>query len=42
MLPALQYWLGVEAGSGYRWMLADGSGSVGNGQPSNAAPHAHW
>ncbi len=40
--PQANYWLGVEEGSQFRWMLADGSGSVGNGQPSNAAPYAHW
>jgi hypothetical protein len=36
------YWLGVEQGSQFRWLLADGSGSAGNGLPSNAAPYAHW
>jgi hypothetical protein len=42
MLPQAFYWIGVEAGTNYQWVLADGSGSIGNGQPSNAAPHAHW
>ena len=42
MLPQVYYWIGVEAGTSYQWVLADGSGSVGNGQPSNGAPHAHW
>ena len=36
------YWLGVEEGPNYQWVLADGSGSAGNGQPSNASPYAHW
>jgi hypothetical protein len=26
----------------YQWMLLDGQGSVGNGQPNNANPYAHW
>jgi hypothetical protein len=42
MSPQGFYWIGVEAGTEDRWMLADGSGSVGNGLPSNANPHAHW
>ncbi len=40
--PRSFYWIGVEAGTEDRWTLADGSGSVGNGLPSNARPHAHW
>jgi hypothetical protein len=34
-------WLGVYPGAGQQWYLADGT-LVGNGQPSNAAPYAHW
>jgi hypothetical protein len=34
-------WLGVHLGAGGQWYLADGS-LVGNGQPSNADPYAHW
>jgi hypothetical protein len=34
-------WLGVFPGAGQQWYLADGT-LVGNGQPSNAAPYAHW
>jgi hypothetical protein len=34
-------WLGVYPGAGQQWFLADGA-PVGNGQPSNAAPYAHW
>ncbi len=40
--PQAFYWLGIEAGTEDRWMLADGGGSVGNGLPSNDDPHAHW
>jgi hypothetical protein len=36
------YWIGVEPGSGGQWALADGSGNIGTGRPSNAAPYAHW
>ena len=34
---------GIELSLGsYQWMSLDGSGSVGNGQPNNAHPYAHW
>jgi hypothetical protein len=34
-------WLGVHPGAGGQWYLPDGT-HVGNGQPSNEAPYAHW
>lgn len=34
------YWIGLER-SGRTWYWPDGT-SVGNGQPSNVNPYAHW
>jgi hypothetical protein len=34
-------WLGVHPSAGAQWFLADGT-HIGNGQPSNSAPYAHW
>jgi hypothetical protein len=36
------YWIGVEPGAGGQWALADGSGTIGTGRPSNTNPYAHW
>ncbi len=38
---ALNIWLGVRLGGRQQWYLLDGD-MVGNGQPSNAEPYAHW
>jgi hypothetical protein len=38
---ALNIWLGIRLGGRQQWYLLDGS-MVGNGQPSNAEPYAHW
>jgi hypothetical protein len=37
----LNIWLGVRLGGRQQWYLLDGS-LVGNGEPSNADPYAHW
>jgi hypothetical protein len=34
-------WLGIRPGSRQQWYLYDGS-LVGNGEPSNTDPYAHW
>jgi hypothetical protein len=34
-------WLGVRPGGRQQWYLADGT-LVGNGEPSNTDPYAHW
>jgi hypothetical protein len=34
-------WLGVRPGARQQWYLLDGT-LVGNGEPSNTDPYAHW